>query len=540
MNAEKKGRKRTLGGRFLKALIIQTIIICVSVSALVGIFYYNSQIEQYGEVAYSVGRLVANRIDGDRIRGYLDTLEKDAYYWEVEDFIKKTQQEFGLLYHYVFVDDGETGTYIWSADADEALGYTEEGYSEEDKKTAREVLSDNPPEDFVLNYTSQYGFCGTAWVPVHDSAGKSVAIVGVDYSMPEILRMILLFALVVVAAVVIVTVLGGLLFYRNIKKNIIRPVELLEKASGELVNNIDQGVPFRADIHTSDELEALAESFGKMDQGLRKYIHELAQITAEKERISAELDVAAGIQTGMLPSVFPAFPNRPEFDIHASMDPAKEVGGDFYDFFLIDEDHLALVIADVSGKGIPASLFMMSSKILINEHARMGGTPAEILERVNKRTCVHNDACMFVTVWLGILEISSGKLTAASAGHEYPMVNTNGRYELLKDRHGLAIGAMERSKYKNTEIRLKKGDSIFVYTDGVAEATDANGELFGTERTVEALNKVREGASQKEILEGVRAAVDAFVRDEPQFDDLTMLGLKYFGSEDAGGTEERS
>ena len=251
-----------------------------------------------------------------------------------------------------------------------------------------------------------------------------------------------------------------------------------------------------------------------------------------------ELNMATEIQTGMLPSIFPAFPERPEFDIHASMDPAKEVGGDFYDFFMIDDDHLALVIADVSGKGVPAALFMMSSKILINDHALMGGSPAEILERVNKQICANNDAHMFVTVWLGILEISTGKLTTASAGHEYPIINTTGKYILLKDKHGLAIGAFEMSKYMNTELHLKKGDSIFVYTDGVAEATDANNQLFGTDRTVEALNAIPKGASQKEILAGVRAAVDAFVKEAPQFDDLTMVGLKYNGSPDEATAEE--
>ncbi len=253
-----------------------------------------------------------------------------------------------------------------------------------------------------------------------------------------------------------------------------------------------------------------------------------------------ELDMATGIQAGMLPSAFPAFPDRREFDIHASMDPAKEVGGDFYDMFLIDSDHLALVIADVSGKGIPAALFMMSSKILINDHALMGGTPAEILERVNRQVAANNDAQMFVTVWLGILEISTGKLTTASAGHEYPMLNVNGHYEMLKDRHGLAIGAMEGSRYRNTELQLKKGDSVFVYTDGVAEATDEDNQLFGTDRTLEALNALPADASQKEVLAGVRAAVDAFVKEAPQFDDLTMLGLKYYGPDAAACTQTPS
>ena len=250
-----------------------------------------------------------------------------------------------------------------------------------------------------------------------------------------------------------------------------------------------------------------------------------------------ELNMATEIQMSMLPLTFPAFPDRSEFDIYASMDPAKEVGGDFYDFFLIDDDHLATVIADVSGKGVPAALFMMSSKILLNDHATIGGSPAEILERVNKLVYANNKAHMFVTVWLGILEISTGKLTSASAGHEYPMINVNGKYELLKDKHGLAIGAMPNSKYKDTEITLNKGDSIFVYTDGVAEATDANNELFGTDRTLEALNAIRAGVSQKEILAGVRSAVDAFVKEAPQFDDLTMLGLKYFGPKTSSESE---
>ncbi|MBR3666246.1 MAG: PP2C family protein-serine/threonine phosphatase [Ruminococcus sp.] len=264
--------------------------------------------------------------------------------------------------------------------------------------------------------------------------------------------------------------------------------------------------------------------------------HTLLETSAKVAATESELNFATEIQASMLPSVFPAFPDRTEFDIHASMDPAKEVGGDFYDFFMIDDDHLAMVIADVSGKGVPAALFMMSSKILINDHATIGGTPAEILERVNKQVYANNKANMFVTVWLGILEISTGKLISASAGHEYPMINVNGQYELLKDKHGLAVGAMGKTKYKNTEIQLKKGDSIFVYTDGVAEATDAENQLFGTERTVDALNAIPAGASQKELLEGVRAALDAFVKEAPQFDDLTMLGLKYYGPADTSET----
>ena len=245
----------------------------------------------------------------------------------------------------------------------------------------------------------------------------------------------------------------------------------------------------------------------------------------------AELNLATDIQTSMLPSIFPPFPTRKEFDLYASMDPAKEVGGDFYDFFMIDDDHLGIVIADVSGKGVPSALFMMSSKILIAEHATMGGTPADILARVNNSIIATGNTKMFVTVWLGVAELSTGKVITANGGHEYPMINVNGQYELYEDKHGIALGVLENAKYINHEFTLKKGDSIFVYTDGVAEATNADNVLFEEERVLDALNAMPKDASQEEVLKGVHMAVDEFVKTAPQHDDLTMIGFKYFGPE---------
>ena len=334
----------------------------------------------------------------------------------------------------------------------------------------------------------------------------------------------------------ILMVLNALLILL-IRKRATNPLTKVKNSMQTYMADKDSGKVHEAmsQIKCRNEIGVLADSFSDLASEIDRYTEENLRLSAEKERIATELSLATSIQEGALPN---EFPDRPEFEIYASMDPAKQVGGDFYDLFLIDEDHLALVVADVSGKGIPAALFMMYSKILINDHAMMGGTPAEILERVNKRAYAGNDAHMFVTVWLGILEISTGKLVTSSAGHEYPMLNVNGRYEMLKDKHGLAVGAMKKSKYTNTEIQLKKGDSIFVYTDGVAEATDADNQLFGTDRTLEALNAIPGSASQKEVLTGVRAAVDAFVKDAPQFDDLTMLGLKYYGPDGNAAAEE--
>ena len=282
-------------------------------------------------------------------------------------------------------------------------------------------------------------------------------------------------------------------------------------------------------IRTKNEVGALADDFSDMAVELERYTGEMVRLSAEKERIGTELSLATQIQASMLPHIFPAFPTRSEFDIYASMDPAKEVGGDFYDYFLIDDDHLCMVIADVSGKGVPAALFMMASKIILQSVAMMGLSPAGILQRTNEAICSNNEAQMFVTVWLGILELSSGKLTAANAGHEFPALRQpGGAFELYKDRHGFVIGGMEGVRYREYEIQLEPGSKLFVYTDGVAEATSAEKELFGTERMIDALN-VDPDAAPEQILRNVRAGVDGFVKDAEQFDDLTMLCVEYKG-----------
>ena len=253
----------------------------------------------------------------------------------------------------------------------------------------------------------------------------------------------------------------------------------------------------------------------------------MASMMTELNRLDEELRLAAEIQASMLPAVFPAFPDRTEFDLCASMTPARKVGGDFYDFFLVDNDHLALAIADVSGKGIPAALFMMVARTMIRSQTMTGCGPAEALHRVNLQLNERNLAEMFVTVWLAVLEISTGTLTAANAGHEYPVLGHAGKnFALVHDRHGFVLGALPGSKYTEYTIRLHPGDSLFVYTDGVPEASGSGNERFGSARMLEALNK-RPDASPEEILSQVRRDVSRFVQGEEQFDDMTMLCLKY-------------
>jgi len=261
----------------------------------------------------------------------------------------------------------------------------------------------------------------------------------------------------------------------------------------------------------------------------RKIIFKQKNLSEQTARVSAELSMATKIQMDMVPNKFPAFPDRTEFALHASMTTDREVGGDFYDFFFIDPDHLCLVIADVSGKGIPAAMFMMLSKNVLANNAMTGKAPSQILEAANNALCVNNREHMFVTVWLGILELSTGKLTASNAGHECPaLMHADGDYELFNDEHGFLLGALPGKKFTDYELEMKKGSKIFLYTDGVVEATDANEELFGDDRMINALNTAK-SASPEETLFIVRKAVDAFVKDAEQFDDLTMLCLEYKG-----------
>ncbi|MBQ6120227.1 MAG: SpoIIE family protein phosphatase [Clostridia bacterium] len=331
----------------------------------------------------------------------------------------------------------------------------------------------------------------------------------------------------IVVLLVVVTILA-LIGALTVSKRIVKPLETMTKRVVSLGGE-DLQFMMEDTYRTGDEIEALAESFATLSARTLQYVDQVRAVTAEKERIGAELNMATAIQASQLPRLFPAFPNRPEFDVYASMKPAKEVGGDFYDFFLIDDDHIGLVMADVSGKGVPAALFMMVSRVLIKSHLQNGESPAEALESVNDQLCESNETELFVTVWAAVLEISTGKGVAANAGHEHPAIRRkNGEFALQIYRHSPAVATMEGIPFKEHAFRLDPGDSLFVYTDGVAEATNADNELFGNDRMLDALNADPD-ASPKEVLSNVMRGIDAFVMGAQQFDDITMLCLKYNG-----------
>ena len=273
-----------------------------------------------------------------------------------------------------------------------------------------------------------------------------------------------------------------------------------------------------------DEISELGRAFNQMADDLKTQMAQLALATAERDKNSAELSVAARIQTSMVPSEFPAFPSRQDFDVYANMRPAKAVGGDFYDFFLLDEKHLCVCIADVSGKGVPAALFMAKAKTLIQSKLLSGLGLAQVFYEVNGLLEANNSENMFVTAFAGILNIGSGVFRYVNAGHNPPLVKRRDRYEWLNVQKSMVLGGMPKTRYALCETVLAEGDGVFMYTDGVTEAINASGSLYGEERLLRCLNTVQNRELARQV-EAVSQDVADFAAGAPQADDITFLAV---------------
>ena len=541
---QKRRRYRTLGGRQIRGLILFGIVLILASGIAAGVQVFIQTLTDFGMRAESYATTIASRLDGDQIRRYVETGQKDDRYDLINNTFETTVSMLDVELLYVVVPTEDDLIFIWhvlgetaeTVEIDESKDYEflqHVPYQSEEQKARMMDVIEGKETVMTVNEMSpyvDYEALVSTMAPVFDSEENKVAVLGVDIGIVGLLFSITMTVIGVLKSLFIILLVGLVIYYIVFRITVIRPIIALKKATVDLVNNLDSDKPFSVKVRTRDEIEILANSFGEMDRKLREYIKENTQITKEKERISTELTLATRIQEGMLPNVFPAFPDRSDFDIFASMTPAKEVGGDFYDFFLIDEAHLGVVMADVSGKGVPAALFMMMSMIMIRNYAMTGMSPKEVLETVNTQICQNNRMQIFVTVWFGVLDLETGKISAVNAGHEYPVVKMpEGKWELLKDKHGFVIGGIKNIRYTQYEIDLAPGSMLFVYTDGVAEATNEAEELYGTTRMLEAMNEVRD-QTPSEILKAVGDSVNQFVGDAPQFDDLTMLCLVYQGN----------
>ena len=383
-----------------------------------------------------------------------------------------------------------TGIWIDTASMPENVVFTEEVYG----------------QSCYCMYQTAEGYLIVAVMPRSEAALSRNVSVGVTTAMQ-----IMVFA----ALFIMIYVLVKRLVVNNI-------YQINDSLSAITEGRLDTVV----NVRSHAEFDALSDDINSTVDTLKRYIADAAA------RIDAELAFAKAIQHSALPSVFPPYPGRREFDIHASMYTAKEVGGDFYDFYFVDDDHLAFLVADVSGKGIPAAMFMMQSKTLLKSCAESGMSVEQVFTTANEKLCEGNEAGMFVTAWMGMLDVRTGHVIFANAGHNPPLVrHADGSVEYLKTRAGFVLAGMEGIRYRRNELQLRPGDTIYLYTDGVTEATDTDSRLYGDERLQRLLSGLPAAGAQA-VCDAVKADVDAFAGEAEQFDDITMLCLTYHGSQE--------
>ncbi len=540
-----------LAARLILGLALFVALVTIG-SIFVGVNTYRASTHRhYNDVAYQVARSVELLFDKEELKEWSNAAieynttgngaERIAQIRESDEY-SKYLETFTVLRRGMDVDDifigavnGDEIYYILDTDPMEDRRFSlgdRSGIEDYFSDGVRTAWQTGIPYNGYMIHETDYGSTITAVYPIVYEGG-TIAFVAVESPMRTLQSDVNSYIFTVLIIVCIISVILFVLTALILVNLLIRPIKTISHEAAYFVDNKNEISENLKKIKNHDEIQVLAESVLKMEIGINEYISNLTKVTAEKERIGAELNVAAKIQADMLPRIFPAFPERKEFDLYASMNPAKEVGGDFYDFFMIDDDHIGLVIADVSGKGVPASLFMVIAKTLIKNRALLGGSPSEVLSYANDQLGEGNEAELFVTVWFAIIEISTGKGIAANAGHEHPALRKkDGAFELVKYRHSPAVATMPGINFKEHEFKLDPGDSLYVYTDGVTEATRSDNVLFGTDRMIASLNKDPE-ADPKTMLETVRDDIDEFVGDAPQFDDITMLGFKYMGSEES-------
>ncbi len=493
--------------------------------------------KQVMDVYYGMTDEERSKVGTDEYYEKFAEIQRDNGYRQLKMILSDFRNTKVADYIYIAVYDRKTHAIVYVVDTDmNGDTYCPTGHWE--SVGNRELNSfldwDGTGKVFDFGDTEEYGYMFTSGVPVSGMIGEGKAYVLTDIKAVSLFKRALWFVLIFAMMLFITMVILSLLIMKQMDKAIVTPLNKIGQATIKYVQDKRDHVEGRQhfsslDINTGDEIESLCSAMGSMESDLDEYEQNLAAITADKERVGTELELASRIQSDMLPCTFPAFPDRKDFDIYATMNPAREVGGDFYDFFLIDHDRLGIVIADVSGKGIPAALFMMVTKSMIQTALLGGAGAAETLTNVNSQICKSEHEGMFVTVWAGILDLKEGVLSAANAGHEYPIIKSpDGEFEVLKDKHGFVIGGIDGLKYKEYQVKLDPGSKLFLYTDGVTEATDANKVLFGMDRLTASVNKASGGAPD-EIIKAVRKDIDDFVGETEQFDDITMVCLEYSG-----------
>ena len=530
--------KRKISISSLSVKLVGSIVIfgCLmfSVNSFMSYKQFKHQVENlYGDITKQFAQTAVSYIDTDRISYWLKD-GNDGFWDSANQRLNELTEtaELAFIYLTVVSPDYKFRTYVFDTVSSQSLSEPYElGYTESlEKKTEDyiENLRNIIEKGIVQTYFFYKGSGGhvTTMIPVHDFTGKVVAVMSVVKPMNEIKAYKENFLRSILVAALLLTIFFVSIYALSLYFGIVNPLMLIIDETSHFAEHPGVLSGLLKKIKNRDELGLLAKSVEKMSLDMNRYIKDLTNATAERERLGAELNVATKIQAEMLPRVFPPYKNHPEIELFASMTPAKEVGGDFYDFFMVDDDHFAFTVADVSGKGVPAALFMVIAKTLLKDATFSFKTPAEIFAHVNNTLCEGNESGLFVTCWLGILEISTGKLTFANAGHTAPVISKNGEVSFLRTKPNLMLAAMEGLPYKNHEIFINPGDKIFVYTDGVTEACDSENQLYGDDRLLSVLKKEEpKSLSPKEILDFINSDIEDFVSGADQFDDITMMAM---------------
>ena len=530
--------------KFILSLAVLGVALTVTISAFSYLSSKDYLEEMYAQRVISGSKSVATMLDADDVRTIIsEGGENSEAYSRVEKTLNTIKRDGEITYLSLVIPDEDSVTFYIDGCVPEMgdvpanqltygtdVLYTDAANDEADLQKYLLIwgmYAENKGTEEPLVTDNSYGYNYTAVAPILDENGQAIAEIQYILDMQEVRDHLngFLYNMLGISFCIICAAL--LLYILLVKWMVLNPVEKLSEFTTEITKTGNFSKQ-EIEIKTGDEIEALGQSFNYMMERLEDYIKDLTVVTAEKERIGAELNVATQIQSSMLPCIFPAFPDRDELDIYATMTPAKEVGGDFYDFFMVDERHVAIVIADVSGKGVPAALFMVIGKTLIKDHTQPGRDLGEVFTEVNNILCESNDNGMFITAFEGVLDLVTGEFRYANAGHEMPFIyRKDGGYEAYKIRPGFVLAGMENIKYKEQKIQLNIGDKIFQYTDGVTEATDRDNQLYGMDRLHKVLNEKCLDCNPEQTLKLVKEDIDAFVGDNDQFDDITMLCLEY-------------
>ena len=527
-------RRSKLNTKFLLGFVVFAMALSIAVCVVGYTEITDLYTEAFTQDALTAAHMAARLVDGDAAQRYLETKTKDAAYEETMERISLVKEALNLKYVYVFYPGEDGYHYVFDAPADyDTVPVYELGDVQPYELTTnhiRRLISEGGETPELLVTRSSEGYVGTVFVAINDSTGKPAALVGVDVSMDRLeqkrwqyVRSSILWSVLVVVVMVAI-------YLSYLQRRLVQPIRKLTVGVDGYLQAEQRPDSIAVDIRTNDEVQTLSEAFTHMTHDLNHYIDNLQNVTAEKERIQTELDVATEIQMSILPRIFPPFPECKDFQIYATIDPAKEVGGDFYDFFRLDDHRLCVVVGDVSGKGVPAALFMMIAKTLIKTEAQQCSSLAEVFAAVNRQMAENNERSMFVTALLAVLDTDAHTLTYVNAGHNPPLVcRADGSYEWLQMRRSLPLAAMPNMHCREESIPFDNGDVIFLYTDGVTEALNPSQELYGELRLQEALNQAPR--LPEAMIAHVTASLSAYVSGAAQADDITMVSLLFTPTE---------